>query len=172
MVSICLHPLCCVLIEPFQFKNLSPSHLENFLDLIHHFLSCSPIPPPPLFSLAGTSVGSQISWSSPLIFSFFFFFFLFFLLDCVRDFINIIIQPFYWLLQFVSCFYLLRAFYGLWKFFLIDSYPCFLVTISSYPLEDNEFWKLSFSGFLQVTFAICSGLYLEYKRLFCLHAHD
>ena len=149
MVSVCVHPLCCVLIEPFQFKNLSPSRLENFLDLIHHFLSCSPIPPPPLFSLAGTSVGSQISWSSPLIFSFFFFF-LFFLLDCVRDFINVIIQPFYWLLQFVSCFYLLRAFYGLWIFFLIDfvsfhGYNIFL-SFRGWVLEAFIFW--TFPGYI------------------------
>lgn len=52
-------------------------------------------------------VGCWMSWYSPLILLFFPF--LLFLLNCIIDFINTVIQPFYRVLQFVSCFYLLRA---------------------------------------------------------------
>ena len=74
--------------------------------------------PYPTVSCRSLLVGSWTSWPSPLLFLFVFFPSYSFCL-IVRDFINVTIQSFCWILECASCFYLLRASHGLFSFFII-----------------------------------------------------
>lgn len=60
MVGVYFHLLCYVLTGPFQFGNSCPSGLENFLELIDHFLSSSPLLSTPTISSCWNFCGLDV----------------------------------------------------------------------------------------------------------------